>query len=659
MNLSALVATEVFKLVEVWKAFWKYLSVAASTRASKMLAKLYLQNVLFSLRLYSSSYYCLPLDQAGISPHSSSHHYDHPHALEDEYGGWERLHRLCRCVVQTSKSLVIYRIPYWTTMNEPNALAVGGYDGGFLPPGRCSTPFGINCSIEYQVIPSLGDLDSSYVHGVEQLEARMLRLSFLLIILLIGPLALPVLSTDEYSREDFPSGFIFGAGSSAYQHKVEGAADEDGRSPSVWDTFAHEGNLHGATGDVAVDEYHKYKEDVRIMAQIGLDAYRFSISWPRLIPNGRGPVNPKGLQYYNNLINELIRHAGIQPHVLLYNYDHPQALEDEYGGWGKQLGVIGISLFIYWLIPLTNSTTDAVATQRAQDFLTGWVADPLVFGDYPITMKRNVGSRLPAFTNHESKLVKGSVDFIGLIHYQAVYIEDNSISLEQENRDFNADMAVMITLDNSSVYEFALRPRNLQQILEYFKNAYGNPAVYVHENGLSLSLHARSSAKELHCQRTRRNSSLEDPSRVKYLNAYIGSVLDAIRNGSNARGYFVWSFLDGLELLDGYESSYGLYYVDLDDPDLKRYPKLSAHCAVALPVFSRDKCSGEDFPPGFVFGAGSSSYQIKLLHAFYFRTAVHKAVQLSRIKYRTSLPFAAMQSRFFRDLAFRVRQFTK
>ncbi|KAI3920540.1 hypothetical protein MKW92_000180 [Papaver armeniacum] len=87
-----------------------------------------------------------------------------------------------------------------------------------------------------------------------------------------------------------------------------------------------------STGDIAIDQYHRYKEDVQLMVDTGLEAYRFSISWPRLIPNGRGPVNPKGLDYYNNLINELISH-GIQAHVTLFHYDLPQPLEDEYGGW--------------------------------------------------------------------------------------------------------------------------------------------------------------------------------------------------------------------------------------------------------------------------------------------------------------------------------------
>ncbi|KAL9259570.1 Hydroxyisourate hydrolase-like protein [Drosera capensis] len=114
--------------------------------------------------------------------------------------------------------------------------------------------------------------------------------------------------------------------------KVEGAAKEDGRTPSIFDTYVLDESWPGGNGDVAVDGYHKYKEDVQLMIETGLDAYRFSISWSRLIPNGRGPVNPKGLEFYNNSINELIKH-GIEPHVTFVHVDLPQVLEDEYAGF--------------------------------------------------------------------------------------------------------------------------------------------------------------------------------------------------------------------------------------------------------------------------------------------------------------------------------------
>ncbi|XP_038682799.1 beta-glucosidase 11-like isoform X1 [Tripterygium wilfordii] len=479
--------------------------------------------------------------------------------------------------------------------------------------------------------------------------ARMLYLLFFLVILL--NIAVLVFGVEHYSREDFPPGFVFGAGTSAYQ--VEGAAKEYGRTPSIWDTFLQKGNAN-ETGDVACDGYHKYKEDVQLMVDTGLEAYRFSISWSRLIPNGRGRVNPKGLQYYNNLINELVKH-GIEPHVTLHHHDLPQILEDEYGGWvnrkivkdftayadvcfrefgdrisywttvnepnifsvfgydlggmgpgrcsspfgkncysgnsstepylvvhhillahasaarlyrnkywGKQNGFIGISVLVLKYISATNSTEDVNAIQRAYDFFVGWVVHPLVYGDYPNIMKEVVGSRLPVFTNYELRLIKGSFDFLGVLHYCAAYVKDNSRNQTSDVRDYSTDMGVLvapITHDNKSLYEFPARPWELQDVLEYFKQAYDNPPIYIHENG----------------QQTKRISSLEDTSRVRYLHAYIGSVLDALRNGSNVRGYFAWSFLDLFEIMVGYSASYGLYYVDRDDLELRRYPKLSAY----------------------------------------------------------------------------------
>ncbi|XP_026408823.1 beta-glucosidase 22-like [Papaver somniferum] len=465
-----------------------------------------------------------------------------------------------------------------------------------------------------------------------------------------------------FSRTDFPTDFVFGSGSSSYQ--VEGAVNEDGRTPSVWDTYTHAGKMPDkSSGDITIDQYHRYKEDVQLMVDTGLEAYRFSISWPRLIPNGRGPVNPKGLEYYNNLINELISH-GIQAHVTLFHYDLPQPLEDEYGGWlsrkivkdftafaeicfkefgdrvstwttinepnvfvlgaydlgflppqrcsspfgifnctnggnsttepylvahncilahasvarlyknkyqAKQHGLIGINLFAYGLSPQTNSVEDVTATQRANDFYMGWFASPFVFGEYPEIMKRNAGSRLPSFTPYEAKLVKGSCDFFGLNHYASSNVKDNPESLKIQQRDISMDMAAQFVSNWStgkgSVLpdQFPVTPSGLLKVLEYFKQDYGNPPIYIHENGQRLLAAPR-------------NKSVNDTSRVNYLKGYIGGVLDALRNGSNTKGYFTWCFIDSFELLDGYKSNFGLYYVDLvNDPELKRYPKLSAH----------------------------------------------------------------------------------
>jgi beta-glucosidase len=129
----------------------------------------------------------------------------------------------------------------------------------------------------------------------------------------------------------FPDGFLWGAATAAYQ--IEGAARDDNRGPSIWDTFSRRpGAVHaGHTGDVACDHYHRYREDVALMADLGLGVYRFSIAWPRIQPDGTGPVEPRGLDFYDRLVDEL-RGRGIEPLVTLYHWDLPQSLEDR-GGW--------------------------------------------------------------------------------------------------------------------------------------------------------------------------------------------------------------------------------------------------------------------------------------------------------------------------------------
>jgi beta-glucosidase len=386
---------------------------------------------------------------------------------------------------------------------------------------------------------------------------------------------------------------------------------------------------------------------------MGLESFRFSISWSRLIPNGRGLINPKGLLFYKNLIKELISH-GIEPHVTLYHYDLPQSLEDEYGGWinrkiiedftayadvcfrefgedvklwttineatifaigsydqgisppghcspnkfinctsgnsstepylaghnillahasasklyklkykSTQKGSIGLSIFAFGLSPYTNSKDDEIATQRAKAFFYGWMLKPLVFGDYPDEMKRTVGSRLPVFSEEESEQLKGSSDFIGIIHYTTFYVTNKpSPSIfPSMNEGFFKDMGVyMISAANSSFLLWEATPWGLEGILEYIKQSYNNPPIYILENGMPMG----------------RDSTLQDTQRIEFIQAYIGAMLNAIKNGSDTRGYFVWSMIDLYELLSGYTTSFGMYYVNFSDPGRKRTPKLSA-----------------------------------------------------------------------------------
>src|SRR5262245_37506970 len=138
--------------------------------------------------------------------------------------------------------------------------------------------------------------------------------------------------TPTSAARRFPDGFRWGVATASYQ--VEGAWNEDGKGESIWDRYAHTpGKIaHGDTGDVANDHYHRYKEDVALMKSIGAGAYRFSISWPRIFPEGTGQPNPKGLDFYSRLVDELLA-AGIEPFATLYHWDLPQALHDRHGGW--------------------------------------------------------------------------------------------------------------------------------------------------------------------------------------------------------------------------------------------------------------------------------------------------------------------------------------
>ncbi|TVU19031.1 hypothetical protein EJB05_35156 [Eragrostis curvula] len=461
----------------------------------------------------------------------------------------------------------------------------------------------------------------------------------------------------NFTRRDFPRDFVFGAGTSAYQY--EGAVDEDGRSPSIWDTFTHAGRMpDNSTGDLGAHGYRKYKEDVELMSDTGLEAYRFSISWSRLIPRGRGPVNPKGLKYYNNVINELVK-RGIEIHVTLYHLDFPQILEDEYHGWlsprvvedftafvdvcfrefgdrvkhwttidepnivsaaaydvgtfpparcsapfglhctvgnstvepyivahnfilahasaaklyrdkykDAQKGVVGMNVYTIWSKVFSPSPADKRAAQRSLDFLIGWIINPLVYGDYPEIMKEKAGSRLPSFSKEQSEMVRGSTDFIGVNHYTSTYVSDGWNSSRTGLRDLYADTSVLYRFSRDDppnnkfipVPTMPTDPQGLQSLLEYFRDTYMNIPVYVHENG-----YAQIS-----------NESICDHKRVEYLSRYIGSTLAAVRNGTNVKGYFVWSFIDVYELLQGYSMRYGLHHVDFQDPEMPRRPKLSA-----------------------------------------------------------------------------------
>ncbi|KAH9603521.1 hypothetical protein KSS87_004737 [Heliosperma pusillum] len=325
-------------------------------------------------------------------------------------------------------------------------------------------------------------------------------------------------SSSSSSSKTLPSNFLFGTASSAYQY--EGAYLSDGKGLNNWDTFTHTSGLiiDRSNGDVANDHYHRYKEDVELMADLGLNSYRFSISWARITPKGRhGGINFAGISFYNKLIDALLL-KGIQPFVTLNHFDMPQELEDRYNGWlseevqkdfeyysdvcfkyfgervkywvtfnepnvvvpygyrnglyppgrcsgsfgkclegdsekepfiaahniilahaasvnlyrtkyqEKQRGYIGIVLHCLWFEPMSNSTVDKLAAERAQSFFMKWFLDPIMFGEYPTDMRKILGTNLPRFSSKEKKTLNKALDFIGINQYTSFYVQDCMIS---------------------------------------------------------------------------------------------------------------------------------------------------------------------------------------------------------------------------------------
>ncbi|CAI0556661.1 unnamed protein product [Linum tenue] len=391
--------------------------------------------------------------------------------------------------------------------------------------------------------------------------------------------------TSSFNRSSFPKGFIFGAGSAAYQS--EGAAHMDGRGASVWDNFTREHRdkiWDHSNGDVADDFYHRYAEDIKLMKKMGLDSFRFSISWPRLLPKGKlsGGVNPLGVKFYNRLIDDLLVN-GIKPFVTLFHWDLPQALEDEYSGFlsskvvddfrdyadlsfklfgdrvkkwctlnepysysingynggsfapghcsrymgnctvgnsatepytvahnlllshaaavrlykskyqPTQKGEIGVTIVTNWFVPKSpKSAADKEAAGRAIDFFFGWYVSPITYGEYPASMRRLVGDRLPKFTPEQSRMLRGSLDFLGVNYYTTNFAAHNPV-LHGANTSYNADSQTILTkmhpfLNGNATLQTGLNwlfiyPRGIHSLMMHVKDTYKNPPIYITENG--------------------------------------------------------------------------------------------------------------------------------------------------------------------------------
>ncbi|MCO5563468.1 hypothetical protein L7F22_017110 [Adiantum nelumboides] len=453
------------------------------------------------------------------------------------------------------------------------------------------------------------------------------------------------------TRGDFPEGFLFGAITSSMKH--EGAEYRDNKSENIWDVFARKPNasMDGTLPGECANNYDFYKVDHRLLAGLGMNSYRLSIAWSRLYPNGSGEVNEVAIAHYNDVIDDIIS-LGLTPMVTLWTQDHPQILEDHYGGalsenfisdfanyaetcfkafgdrvkywitfdelndWAglayasimnppgrctpnilgqlnynygdcaqgnsgtepyivghhlllahaeavdvyrtkyqpSQNGSIGFAVWFRWSEPLTDSAEDILAAQRATDFLVGWFLDPIFFGDYPDSMRKLVGGRLPNFTAEQLQKINGSLDFVGVNIQTAFYAFDANFYLTQNETCYYLDWQANFTGYRDGVaigtgdHDFAV-PWCLRTTIEYMKDRYNNFPIFITQTGWALDF-------------DKSEDTLQDDERVEYFETHYTELVKAIREGANVKGIYAWSLLDGFEFNLGLERRTGIFYVD-------------------------------------------------------------------------------------------------
>jgi beta-glucosidase len=412
----------------------------------------------------------------------------------------------------------------------------------------------------------------------------------------------------------FPPGFRFGAATAAYQ--IEGAAHEDGRGDSIWDTFCRlPGVIHnGDTGDVACDHYHRWREDLDLMAALGLDTYRFSISWPRVQPDGAGALNPAGVRFYRRLVEGLLE-RGIEPAATLYHWDLPQALQDA-GGWAnrdtaerfaeyaqhmaRELGDLVTTWITHnepWVVafpghaqgrfaPGVRDWPTALAVSHHL-LLSHGLAVQALPGSVGITL--NLTQVHPAGPGEEeaARLYDGQLNrwFLDPV-LRGAYPQDVLEHYERQVgpidaiRDGDLEVIARRTAFLGVNYYFPTRvradpedrpmgvalvegpppltamgwevgPEGLYDLLVRLDRDYGVP-IAITENGAAFD------------DPPVRNGIVEDPERVAYLEGHIDAVARAIADGVDIRSYFAWSLLDNFEWTRGYSKRFGIVHVDYE-----------------------------------------------------------------------------------------------
>ncbi|KAA5601228.1 GH1 family beta-glucosidase [Blastochloris sulfoviridis] len=421
-----------------------------------------------------------------------------------------------------------------------------------------------------------------------------------------------------------PRDFIWGTSTAAFQ--IEGAAREDGRGMSVWDTFCAAGKVANRdTGDVACDHYHRYPEDIALMRELGIAAYRFSVAWPRILPHGRGAANEPGLAFYDRLIDAVLE-AGIEPWLCLYHWDLPQALADRGGwlvrdsaGWFADYATVVarrygdrvkrwvtinepsvFTLFGYGLGDSAPGVSGPAALRRATHHvnLAHGAAVDVVRAHVAGASIGCVHSRQQCIPATESEADARAAALFGahwndafpdpqiLGSYPALIAEDMEPYVAPGDMARICRPVDFFGLNHYSPnfcqaapwsplgYGFGPAPAGTPEtpigwpiVPDAFRGVLVEASnkyrlpVYVTENGMG-GHDAPDAAGAVH-----------DPERVAYLDAYIGAMRAAIAEGADIRGYFVWSLVDNFEWGAGYASRFGIVHIDYQT--LKRTPKTS------------------------------------------------------------------------------------
>jgi beta-glucosidase len=410
----------------------------------------------------------------------------------------------------------------------------------------------------------------------------------------------------------FPVNFLWGAATASYQ--IEGAWNEDGKGESIWDRFSHTpGKISDkSTGDVACDHYHRYPEDIALMRQLGLKAYRFSVSWPRVFPSGFGRVNMAGLDFYDRLTDALLA-ANIEPFITLHHWDYPQALYEK-GGWinrdnlgyfadyaavmAKRLGdrvhrwatfnepsviawdgyisgehapgeqdpvkarqvthnlmvahglavqairaadpslEVGIVLTQWGVDPASDDPADIAAAEQAWNVRDTVFLHPLFTGHYHPEILDTLEDQLPEINSGDMALISQELDFLGINSYSRSVISAKQGRLENIPGSEYTEMGWEVCAPA------------FRRMLVKINNDYRLPPIYITENGAAF--------KDLITP----DGKIHDERRMDYLRQHFIAVRQAMQDGVDIRGYFVWSLLDNFEWGHGFTKRFGIIHVD-------------------------------------------------------------------------------------------------